>query len=188
MPMTYEAALQDRVAEMVDACTRCGKCVDACPITDPAGVTASPREVIDGVLDIVRQGDGNEAARRWANSCVLSGECIKACDEGVNPRFLLAMARVAMARTHDEPPARRRQGVMDFRKLGQDVNVLSRMQLTSDMLERLGQRTDTRHAHGDTENPEKPDFVFYTGCNVLKTPTSRCSRSTSWTRSASPTG
>src|ERR1700741_2232152 len=44
------------------------------------------------------------------------------------------------------------------------------MQLTSDMLERLGQRTDTRHSLGDTENPEKPDFVFYTGCNVLKTP------------------
>src|SRR5262249_41034306 len=80
MSMTYEDALQNRVAEMVDACTRCGKCVEACPITDAAGVTASPREVIDGVIDIVRQRDGNEAARRWASSCVLSGECIKACD------------------------------------------------------------------------------------------------------------
>jgi Fe-S oxidoreductase len=170
MTMTYEAALQDRVAEMVDACTRCGKCVEACPITDPAGVTASPREVIDGVLDIVQQGEGNEFARRWASSCVLSGECIKACDEGVNPRFLLAMARVAIARDKDELPARRRQGVSDFRKLSQDVTVLSRMQLTGEMLERLGQRTDTNPRLGNTEGPEQPDFVFYTGCNVLKTP------------------
>jgi hypothetical protein len=38
------------------------------------------------------------------------------------------------------------------------------------MLERLGQRTDTNHRLGSTEGPEKPDFVFYTGCNVLKTP------------------
>jgi hypothetical protein len=38
------------------------------------------------------------------------------------------------------------------------------------MLERLGQRTDTSRLLGSTETPEKPDFVFYTGCNVLKTP------------------
>ncbi len=170
--MTYADALQDRVDAMVDACTRCGKCVEACPVTAPAGVTASPREVIDGVLDIVRLagGDGNAAARRWASSCVLSGECIKACDEGVNPRFLLAMARVAIAREKDELAPRRRQGVVDFRKLSQDVTVLSRMQLTSGMLERLGQRTDTSRRLGSTEGPQQPDFVFYTGCNVLKTP------------------
>ena len=170
MSMTYEDALQDRVAEMVDACTRCGKCVEACPVTGPGGVTAAPREVIDGVLDILQQGDGNESARRWASSCVLSGECIKACDEGVNPRFLLSMARVAMARQDEELPARRRQGVTDFRKLSQDVTVLSRMQLTSDVLDRLGQRTETNRRLGNTAGPDKPDFVFYTGCNVLKTP------------------
>src|SRR5215831_1909223 len=170
MNMTYEAALNERLDSMVSACTRCGKCVEACPVTGPAGVEASPREVIEGVLDIVRSGDGPEASRRWASGCVLSGECIKACDDGVNPRFLLAMARVAMARSRDELPARRRQGVGDFRKLSQDVNVLSRMQLTSEMLERLGQRTDTSRRLGSTDGPEKPDFVFYTGCNVLKTP------------------
>jgi len=170
MNMTYEAALNERLDSMVSACTRCGKCVEACPVTGPAGVEASPREVIEGVLDIVRSGDGPEASRRWASGCVLSGECIKACDDGVNPRFLLAMARVTMARSRDELPARRRQGVGDFRKLSQDVNVLSRMQLTSEMLERLGQRTDTSRRLGSTDGPEKPDFVFYTGCNVLKTP------------------
>src|SRR5262249_40806984 len=166
MSMTYEDALNDRVAEMTAACTRCGKCVEACPVTDAGGVTAAPTAVIAGVFDILRSGDGPESSRRWADSCVLSGECIKACDEGVNPRFLLAMARVAMARERDEPPARRRQGVVDFRKLGQDVTVLSRMQLTSDMLERLGQRTDTSRRLGDTQSPQKPDFVFYTRCNL----------------------
>jgi len=168
--MSYEAALNARRDAMVEACTRCGKCVEACPITDAAGVAAAPEAVISGVIDILRQGEGSDAARAWATSCVLTGECIKACPENINPRFLLAMARVALARRDAELPARRRQGVVDFRKLGQDVTVLSRMQLTAEMLERLGQRTDTHRRLGATDGPEKPDFVFYTGCNVLKTP------------------
>jgi heterodisulfide reductase subunit D len=170
MSTSFEAALGERVASMADACTRCGKCVEACPITAPAGVEGAPQDVIGGVLDIVRAGEGPEAARKWAASCVLSGECVKACDYGVNPRFLLAMARVAMAKAVHDHPARRRQGVMDFRKLSQDVAVLSRMQLTGDMLERLGQRADTSRRLGDAGEAQKPDFVFYTGCNVLKTP------------------
>ena len=59
---TFEAALEARAQAMADACTRCGKCVEVCPATAPAGVTAEPRQVIDGVLDILRYGEGNEAA------------------------------------------------------------------------------------------------------------------------------
>src|SRR5947209_5811695 len=93
-----EDALNSRVADMIGACTRCGKCVEACPVTTPAGVAAPPVEVIGGVIDILRSGDGPEASRRWAATCTLTGECIKACHYGVNPRFLLTMARLAMAK------------------------------------------------------------------------------------------
>src|ERR1700755_2853276 len=119
--LSFEAAVQMRVDEMVDACTRCGKCVEACPSVKPAGIAdVAPQEVIGGVLDLLRHGEGSEASRKWAQACTLSGDCIKACDEGVNPRFLLVMARVAMAKQNEELPARRRQGVTDFRKLSQD--------------------------------------------------------------------
>jgi heterodisulfide reductase subunit D len=95
----FESALSIRVGEMLDACTKCGKCVEICPVTGPAGVgDVAPQDVISGVLDIVRFGDGPAASKSWAKGCVLTGDCITACDYGVNPRFLLAMARVAMAR------------------------------------------------------------------------------------------
>src|SRR5580700_7350010 len=97
--ISFEAALGERVEDMLDACTRCGKCVEACPSVKPAGIAnASPGDIIGGVLDIVRSGAGPEASRKWAASCMLSGQCIKACDYGVNPRFLLAMARLAVAK------------------------------------------------------------------------------------------
>src|SRR5262249_10569559 len=105
----------------------------------PAGVTAAPREVVSGVIDILRDGDGPEASRRWASTCMLTGDCIEACDYGVNPRFMLTMARLAMAKASTEPREQRRRGVETFRKLNLEVTVQSRMQLEDDVLARLGQ-------------------------------------------------
>jgi heterodisulfide reductase subunit D len=164
--ISFEAALEARVEQMCDACTRCGRCVEVCPSVKPAGIAdAAAEDVIAGIIDIIRTGRGADASRKWAQSCMLSGECIKACDEGVNPRFLLAMARVALAKAEHELPERRRQGVEKYRDLGRDVTVLSRLQLDGEVLERLGQKSASVATPAQT-----PDFVFYTGCNVLKTP------------------
>lgn len=164
--ITFETALDARVEEMLDACTRCGKCVEVCPSVSPAGISdSSSTDIISGILDIVRTGEGPEASRKWAASCMLSGDCIRACDYGVNPRFLLAMARVAVAKNENELPERRRQGVTRFRETSRDVAMLSRLQLDDEMLERLGQKSASAPV-----SVEVPDFIFYTGCNVLKTP------------------
>ena len=173
MTATFESALHDRVGQMLDACTRCGKCVEACPTTVAAGLTdqerQSPVKVIDGIIDILRHvegstGEGNDAARKWASGCVRSGDCIEACDYGVNPRFLLSMARAEMANAKNDATEVRRKGVEGFRHVARDVNYISKIQLDDQLLARLGQ--------GAKQGPssEKADFVFYTGCNVLKTP------------------
>ena len=65
---TFKSALQGRVDAMIDACTRCGKCVEVCPATEPAGLSAeqrqNPAEVIGGVIDLLR---GAPATMRRAN-------------------------------------------------------------------------------------------------------------------------
>jgi heterodisulfide reductase subunit D len=164
--MSFETALGARVEDMLDACTRCGKCVEVCPSVAPAGIAnAASGEIISGIIEIVRTGEGPEASRKWAAACMRSGECIKACDYGVNPRFLLVMARVAIAKGEHELPERRRQGLTQFRDQSRDVTMLSRLQLDGQVLERLGQKSASAAVP-----VESPDFVFYTGCNVLKTP------------------
>jgi heterodisulfide reductase subunit D len=165
---TFESALQARADAMADACTRCGKCVEVCPVTDAAGVNAEPRHdpvhVIGGIIDILHQGEGNAAARKWASGCLLSGECVKACDYGVNPRFLLYMARIAMSHAKGDVVAERKTGINGFRLVARDVTHISKLQLDNSLLERLGQGANRPAA------ATPPDFVFYTGCNVLKTP------------------
>jgi len=164
--ISFEAALQNRLDEMVDACTRCGKCVEACPSARPAGIAdAAPADVISGIISLLRDGQGPDASKKWAQGCTLSGECIKACDEGVNPRFLLAMARLAIAKDGRDLPARRRQGLEKYREMGRDVAMRSQLQLDDEVLTRLGQKSASVSSTG-----ERADFVFYTGCNVLKTP------------------
>jgi Fe-S oxidoreductase len=168
--LTFEAALSARTQEMNDACTRCGKCVEVCPMTDPAGVNAAPADVIGGVFDILRTGEGPAASKAWGQGCSLTGDCIEACPEGVNPRFLLAMARAALLRQTTDLRERRKRGIDNFRAVADGVAMLSRMQLSDAQLARLGQDLTARLDRGSAPQGERPDFVFYTGCNVLKTP------------------
>src|SRR5712691_2485288 len=93
-------ALRGRVDDILDACTRCGKCVAACPMVGPAGIdlgndAANAPAIVGGILDLLAGGEGTPEAERWAQVCTNSGRCIPACDYGVNPRFMVNMARVA---------------------------------------------------------------------------------------------
>ncbi|MFY0609912.1 MAG: (Fe-S)-binding protein [Hyphomicrobiaceae bacterium] len=164
----FEKVFKARIDETASACTGCGKCFEVCPITKPAGLEhANPKETTVAVRDILRGNIGNSDAEHWSRACILSGDCIKACDYGVNPRLMLAMARMSLSEIQLDARDRRRAGVKAFAKLGQDLKILSRIQLTNEQLGRLGQ--DASKGAGQAGD-NAPDVVLYTGCNVLKTP------------------
>ena len=126
----------------------------------PAGLdTSNPQALTTGILTILRGGTHPEASR-WAAVCSGSGHCIPACQHGVNPRLMLALARVADL-SHDVPTARRQTGFTRFGAMTKGVRVLSRLQLPPDTLARFRAEDDGGPA---------PEVVFYTGCNVMKTP------------------
>ena len=151
-----------RGAAIADACTRCGDCFRACPMTAPAGIgEADPSATAGAIVDLITGGEGNEEAVRWAEACSGSGYCIPACKHGINPRFMVQLARGFARRNAGTAPLppRWRKG---FQTMSRGVRVLSRLQLPPDTLARFAPSHEARTS--------PPEVVFYTGCNVLKTP------------------
>jgi heterodisulfide reductase subunit D len=166
MPVAENAEFIDlfrnRGAAIADACTRCGDCFRACPMTEPGGLSAAdPSATAAGIVDLITGGAGTEDAIRWGEICSGSGNCIPACTHGINPRFMVQMARGFARRARDGKPLETRwRG--QFQTMSRSVRVLSRLQLPPETLARF------RHSPETRETP--PDVVFYTGCNVLRTP------------------
>jgi heterodisulfide reductase subunit D len=159
----YLEEFRARGAAIAEACTRCGDCFRACPMVAPAGLAeADPHETTAAIVDLVTGGQGNAAAARWAEVCSGSGNCIPACDYGVNPRFMVQLARGFARRQRGETPVNTRWK-NGFAAMSRGVRVLSRLQMPPEILARL-RGLDAR------PRQRPPEVVFYTGCNILKTP------------------
>src|SRR6516165_1856518 len=160
----YLEDFRARGEAIADACTHCGACFRACPMVAPAGLgDADATETTAGIVDLITGGSANADAARWASVCSGSGNCIPACPEGINTRFMVQLARgYARALAGSKPLNTRWQ--QGFQTMSRGVRILSRLQLPPETLARVrGQSLEQPR-----ESP--PDVVFYTGCNILKTP------------------
>jgi heterodisulfide reductase subunit D len=159
----YLEDFRARGAAIAAACTRCGACFRACPMVAPAGLAAArPEETAAGIIDLITGGAGTEEAVRWASVCSGSGYCIKACPEGINTRFMVQLARGFARRRSGEAPLNTRWRE-SFQTMSRSVRTLSRLQLPPEVLARF-------RARKEGSRKRSPEVVFYTGCNVLRTP------------------
>ena len=79
--ISFVEALHGRVDHILDCCTRCGECVAACPMVEPAGIdvgsgAANAPAIVVGILDMLAGGEGTPDAERWTQVCTNSGKCI----------------------------------------------------------------------------------------------------------------
>jgi len=159
----YLDEFRARGEALADACTRCGACFRACPMVEPAGIGAADAgETTAAIVDLITGGNGNNDAVRWANVCSGSGNCIPACPEGINPRFMVQLARGFARAQQDGAPLNTRWRA-PFQTMSRGVRILSRLQMPPEALARV-------RGQGQPPREAPPEIVFYTGCNILKTP------------------
>jgi Fe-S oxidoreductase len=152
---------------ILDHCTLCGKCVEVCPMPQHDAVLqqADPVAVVTGVIALLRTGTASAEARAWAMSCSNSGRCIPACPEGVNPRKMLTLARLALhqQQTASELQTAHQAARDSFKTMGEAIRLLLGVQLPPEEIQRL--------LPGAITQRQRPaEVVFYFGCNILKTP------------------
>lgn len=152
---------------ILDNCTQCGICVEVCPMPQytPSVAQADPAFVVGQVLHLLRTGASSPEAKTWATSCSNSGKCIPACPEGVNPRKMLALARLELRRQQsaDDPQRAQQSARDDFKALGDALRLLLGVQLRPEDIQRL--------LPGAISERQRPaEVVFYFGCNILRTP------------------
>ncbi len=158
----YADRLEALVAEAADRCTTCGKCFEACPTAREAGLDAGDATVRVGELLALTRSGGAAAdgLMKWLNACDGSARCSDACPEGINVRQWVTIAKLKAleaVRSREDSAA---SAASRFRHMAQAVRLLASMQLPSATLKRILAPAERRSA----------DVLFYTGCNVLRTP------------------
>lgn len=147
--------LASEASRLLDACTRCGRCAEVCPVI-PAEERAgdAPQALAHNLAQHLAGTHAlADATAAWLHSCNGCGACIPACPEGVNPRKLLLHAAIAEAPQSTRTPQL-------FRRMARAVKLMSAMQLVPEDYRRLLVPPRQRPA----------ELVFYTGCNALRTP------------------
>ena len=157
----YAERLEVLAAEAADRCTGCGKCFEVCPTAREIGMDAGQAKVRVGDLAALTRGaQPAEPLQKWLNACDGSARCNDACPEGINVRQWVTIAKMKAL----EATRPRAEGATNaanrFRHMAQAVRLLASMQLPSATLQRILAPAEQRTA----------DVLFYTGCNVLKTP------------------
>ena len=158
----YADRLEALAAEAADRCTGCGKCFEACPTAREIGLDAGEAKARVGELLTLTQGGGLAAdgLQKWLNACDGSARCTDACPEGINVRQWVTIAKLKALNVARAPEVGAANAANRFRHMAQAVRLLASMQLPSETLKTILEPAERRTA----------EVLFYTGCNVLRTP------------------
>ncbi len=158
----YADRLEALASEAADRCTGCGTCFEVCPTAREAGLDITgAKERVAELSALTRDGGpAAEGLQKWLSACDGSARCSDACPEGINVRQWVTIAKLKATEAARPLEENAKLAADRFRHMAQAVRLLASMQLPSETLKKILVPAEKRTA----------DVLFYTGCNVLRTP------------------
>jgi Fe-S oxidoreductase len=158
----YAERLEALAADAADRCTGCGKCFEVCPTAREIGLDAGEAKIRVAELSAltVNGGQAADGLQKWLNACDGSARCTDACPEGINVRQWVTIAKMKALNAARPREVGATNAANRFRHMAQAVRLLASMQLPSETLKKILEPAERRTA----------EILFYTGCNVLRTP------------------
>lgn len=143
------------INELLSACTRCGRCVEVCPVVPLGAAATQPASAVvaNAAAFMLGQQALEEPASDWIHACHGCGLCLPACPENVNPRRMLMLANIRDAERESRTPQL-------FRRMARAVKLMIAMQVVPAEFSRLFM----------PPTPRQAEVIFYVGCNALRTP------------------
>ena len=84
----------------LSACSRCGLCIDACPVNNPIGINTTQGVYM---LQTVRNKDLWKRAEAMADNCMVCGRCSEECPVNIDLEAIRRQVRIEGKRAIDPP-------------------------------------------------------------------------------------
>lgn len=104
--MSLAARIATEGARMAEACTACGACVQACPMTRfaPGVAEADAAEVASGMRALLLGEEASPVALAWIGACTRSALCNAACPEKLDVALMMRFASMRARGALDGAP------------------------------------------------------------------------------------
>jgi Fe-S oxidoreductase len=148
--------------QFAEKCTRCGLCLDVCPVfPSMKAAHLGSKAVMERLTELLTGGDPSDEVYELVYTCNRGcGLCAKACPEGLVPDYLaLIPAAAKLADRGLKPPHSVYQLMPGHRH--NSPNFLSALQVKP---------SEVRWMKGPPPEPKPADMVLFTGCAPAATP------------------
>jgi len=154
---SMEEYYDDIARQTVEDCTLCGDCVRSCPIFPVTSIKdKAPEEVMEKVINFLKDGVSSEEAYVQAYSCSSCGRCSEACPQGIDVMEAFGAARIKMVEQGKIPEA------VNF------VETIPGLWRTISKLEM--KPSEMRWLEKVPPKPEKTENVVFLGCTLPASP------------------